>query len=408
MARRRTRKAGRRRARRFGAGLLAVAAIAAGLLAGLWLWARPAEPDAFYDAGAAVDGPPGTLLRSERFGRGVPAAASGWRILHATTRRDGSAAVASAIVLVPAARPAGPWRAVAWTHGTTGVARGCAPSVLDRPFANVPALDAALGQGWLIIATDYVGLGGPGRHAYLVGDEAARAALDAVRAAAHLPAVGAIGDVVVWGHSQGGNTALWAGIRAPGYAAELPVRGVAALAPASDLPSLLATARATMFGKIVSAYLVEGYAAAYPDLDAWAEVAPLARPLARDIAGRCVGGLETLVSVAETWLLPSAGIFAGDPTAGALGRRLAENVPDAPVAAPLLVAQGEFDDLVSPAVQAAYVARRCAAGQAIDYRTYPGRDHISVLAEESGLPATLIEWTAARFDGRPATDNCRR
>jgi pimeloyl-ACP methyl ester carboxylesterase len=325
-----------------------------------------------------------------------------------TTRRDGSSALASAIVLAPVRRDDRPWRTVAWAHGTTGVARGCAPSVLKKPFAHVPALGPALNRGWLVVAADYVGLGGPGRHAYLVGDEAARAVLDSVRAAAGLPDVGAIGEVVVWGHSQGGNSALWTGIRAPDYAADLAVRGVAALAPASDLPALLATARSTMFGKIVSAYLVAGYAASYPGLDPWAEVEWLARPFARDIAGRCAGGLETLVSVAGTWLLPRHGIFAQDPTAGPLGRRLAENVPEAPIAAPVLIMQGESDDLVAPSIQAAYVQRRCAAGQRVDYRAYPGRDHLSLLAEDSGLPSALIEWTMARFEARPPTSSCHR
>ena len=39
---------------------------------------------------------------------------------------------------------------------------------------------------------------------------------------------------MVWGHSQGGHAALWAGQLAPTYAPELPIVGIAALSPASD------------------------------------------------------------------------------------------------------------------------------------------------------------------------------
>lgn len=52
---------------------------------------------------------------------------------------------------------------------------------VDR-FANVPAMNEAIEAGWVIVATDYPGLGTSGGHAYLVGEDAARAVLDSVRA----------------------------------------------------------------------------------------------------------------------------------------------------------------------------------------------------------------------------------
>jgi hypothetical protein len=52
--------------------------------------------------------------------------------LYTTTRDTGVPAVASAIVAAPAHPPAGPRPVIAWTHGTTGVAEDCAPSLLPR------------------------------------------------------------------------------------------------------------------------------------------------------------------------------------------------------------------------------------------------------------------------------------
>ena len=46
-------------------------------------------------------------------------------------------------------------------------------------------------------------------------------------------------QTVVWGHSQGGHAALWTGQLAPTSAPELDIAGVAALAPASNLPGLI-------------------------------------------------------------------------------------------------------------------------------------------------------------------------
>ncbi|WP_439813789.1 lipase family protein [Zavarzinia sp. CC-PAN008] len=396
----RSRKARGLAARLVRAAMWSVLALA--LLAGAaWLYARPSEPDDFYRADLPTDALPGSLLKAEAFVRDVPAGARGWRILYVTTRLDGRAALASALVLIKGpsqgARPV-----VAWAHGTTGVAPGCAPSVLAHPFNLVPALGAALDAGWAVVATDYVGLGTDGGHAYLVGDEAGRSVLDAVRAAAQVPEAATGEAVVIWGHSQGGNSALWAGIRASAQPAGLDLKGVAALAPASDLPQLVLRSQGSMFGKIVSSYLIHAYAATYPDVVVGDYVGGWSSLLVGDIASRCAGGLETLVSAAETVLLPKPGIFAKAPDQGPLGARLAENVPAAPIAAPVLVAQGALDDLVLPAISRDYVRARCAAGQAIDHRVYPGLDHVTLVAPGSPLDPDLIAWTADRFAGRPA------
>lgn len=392
--------------RRFLRGTVAVLILLALALLVAWVWARPERPDRFY-ARPAGSVRPGELIRYEP----MPALSRGsrqvWRIVYGTRDRTGQPVVASGLVAVQDGdAPRRP--VIAWAHGTTGVAPGCAPSILAKPFAGTPAFDAALAAGWAYVATDYVGLGAGEHHAYLVGPEAGRAVLDAVRAARALPGLSLAPDTVIWGHSQGGGAALWAAAQAPVDDPELMVRGVAALAPASDLPALFDDGRATLFGKIVSAYLVTAYDRAYPSAGVTQAVDPTARPVVADIARRCVSGLRTLVSVGQTALLPPDGIFRQAPSTGPLGPLLAANTPDVPIAVPVLIAQGEADDLVSPGLQARWVARRCRDGQAIDYRTYPGRDHMSVVAPASPAATDLLTWTTDRFAGRPVERSCRR
>ncbi|MFM9935907.1 MAG: lipase family protein [Novosphingobium sp.] len=314
--------------------------------AGAWIATRPATPDAFYSHALPQVAAPGTLLRSEPFAKAVPAGAKGWRILYITTRGE-KRALASAVVVVPegssAARPV-----IAWAHGTTGIAEGCAPSVLDKPFDNLPDINAIVRAGWAYVGTDYPGLGTEGGHTYLVGADAARAVLDSVRAARQLQDANLGDRVVVWGHSQGGNSALWTGMRAVEFAPELQVIGVAALAPASDLKGLVQASKGSLFGKIVSSYVIFAYAQAYPDVKVDEYVGHGPRVIAGDIARRCVAGYPTLFSVLETFLLPAEGIFQKDPTSGPLGTRLGENTPTSLVPSPLLIAQGETDDLVLP------------------------------------------------------------
>jgi hypothetical protein len=149
----------------------------------IWFAALPPSPDSFYRGVPGFDMGPGALITSERYEKAVPRGVRAYRILFTTTRADGGNAVASGLVVVPAATGGVLRPVIAWAHGTTGIAPGCAPSVSAKPFANVPDLDRILAEGWAFVATDYVGLGTAGRHAYLVGPEAAHSVLDAVRAA---------------------------------------------------------------------------------------------------------------------------------------------------------------------------------------------------------------------------------
>jgi alpha-beta hydrolase superfamily lysophospholipase len=380
------------------AGALALVAVA-------WWLARPATPDAFHLPAAGRPAGPGALLRQEAFVRGVPAGAQAWRMLYTTTRSDGTPAVASAIVVASTVSRGDRRPVITWTHGTTGVVPGCAPSLLEDPFANVPALRELIDSGWVYVATDYVGLGTSGPHPYLIGEGEARSALDSIRALRQMEGLQVGDDTVVWGHSQGGHAALWTGIVAPRYAPEVNILGVVAVAPASDLPSLIDAIQATPVGRIMSAFVLRSYAAAYPDVEMDAYVAGWQRLLASDISGRCLAGREALFSVAEA-LLAGGSIFDKAPTSGPFGARLAENIPNGPLHEPLLIAQGLADDLVRPDVQARFVRKLCAAGEELDYRTYPGRDHLSVVAPDSPLTRDLVQWTLDRFDKAPMSANC--
>jgi acetyl esterase/lipase len=131
----------------------------------------------------------------------------------------------------------------------------------------------------------------------------------------------------------------------------------------------------------------------------------LVRLLAQDMARRCLAGRQALFSVLEAVLLGGS-LFTSPPAEGALGARLAENTPVQPMRSPVLIAQGESDELVPPAIQARWVERRCAQGEAIEFRLYPGRDHLSLVAADSPFSADLVAWTRSRFAGVPAPAHC--
>jgi len=362
-------------------------------------------PDAFYTPVGAVPDQPGVLLKSEPFSRSVPEGALAWRILYTTTGLDDAPHVASALVVVP--ETPGPHPVIGWTHGTTGVATGCAPSLLPEPFVSgaMPDLHEALDAGWAVVATDYIGLGTATQHQYVVGEPAARAELDALRAARQLAGVELADETVLWGHSQGGHATLWTAGLAPTYAPELDIRGVAAMAPAANLPALLQSFAGNSLSLLFGAFVIVGYEAAYPDVRASNYVMPSARISVDEVARRCLVDPATLVSVVQAGL-SGAPVWTKDPSTGALGERAQQNVPLKPIPVPLLIAQGLADPLIVPPAQQAYVDELCSRGQAVDYRTYPGRDHMGVVTGDSPLLPELLEWTKDRFEGRPPTPTC--
>lgn len=74
----------------------------------------------------------------------------------------------SGVVLVPAgAPPAGDWPVIAWAHGTSGVARMYAPSLMKDLTYGEEGLLPMVRAGFAVVATDYHGLGTEGPHEYL-------------------------------------------------------------------------------------------------------------------------------------------------------------------------------------------------------------------------------------------------
>lgn len=398
-----------RSARLAGALVLFAVVVVAGA-ASIRLHRGVPDLDDFYAAPVMVPPEPGVLIRAEPFPRAIPAGSEAWRILYTTTKGAGQPALASALVIAPQHPPAGPRPLIAWTHGTTGYAQVCAPTLLPDPLVAGAMFiaDQVAARGWVLVATDYVGLGTAGPHPYLIGEGEARSALDAIRAVHQLKALDLSEKTVVWGHSQGGHAALWTGGIAPAYAPELDIAGVAALAPASDLEGLVANLGSVRGGILFAAYAFAGYAAAYDDIREADYVDPSARTLLRELSGRCLADPRIYVSLVEALAIArDRDVFSRSLVSGPMLGRLQENTPTLPIAAPLLIAQGLADPLVVPRVQRAYAEARCDAGQALEYLAVPDRDHVSLVEPASPLIAPLFQWTEDRFAGVAAANGCR-
>lgn len=368
----------------------------------------PAAPGFVLTPPATVPARPGALVATESITDGLPAGVRGWRILYTTERADGSPTVASGLVAVTGdRRVAHP--VVAWAHGTTGYSGACGPSSLTDPLGDAgggsgAVVTAAVEAGAALVATDYPGLGTPGPQPYLIGRGEAHAVLDAVRAARGLPDLVLLDQVVIWGHSQGGHAALWAGELAPAYAPDLAVVGVAALAPPTDLLANAAQLDIVPGATIFLAYLLSAYADTYPDVGLDGLLEPGGTVVVRSVAGRCVNEPAGEVSQASSQLLGP--LLAGPVDGSPFATRLRENDPVAPIRVPVLIAQGSDDDLVPQAGQDRFVQQLCRTGTMIDYRVYPGRDHLGLILAGSPLLPALVDWSRDRVTGVPAGSTC--
>lgn len=160
--------------------------------------------------------------------------------------QSGQEVQATSLVFTPnTPPPAGGWPIVVWAHGTTGVADACAPSKAALADSTKDLISKLLTAGYVVVAPDYEGLGTPGIHPFLNVKSEAFSITDAVVATRNYLLQRNLLTSKKWltvGHSQGGNAALGAAQYAS--RAQLDYKGTVAVAPASNLGSILVAGEA--------------------------------------------------------------------------------------------------------------------------------------------------------------------
>lgn len=393
---------------------VAIAAIvaAAGLATAAW-WIssniersdRQATFDPFYEPPDPLPAEPGTVIRTEPLDVDVPGGQA-YRMLYVSERPDGTPAASGGMVFIPDT-PAPPEGrpVVAWAHGTVGMGDACAPSRAANPLGDTDNwLDQMMSLGWVVTATDYVGLGTPGPELYLVKEAEVRDVVNSVRAARNLTDTQAGADYVVWGHSQGGHSSLWSGHLAPELAPELNLLGVAAAAPAGELADIMGAQWDTTVGWGIGPEVLISWPLADERLSAEEVATATGLRTYRQLADDCTYDKQLLL---EVLALRAAGqkFFEVDPmTVPEWERFVAEQTPPPmPADMPVFLAQGMADEIVLAWPNAKLQDQWCAAGSTITALWMGGIGHLAA-ATTSGPSA--VSWIADRFAGRPANRTC--
>lgn len=286
----------------------------------------------------------------------------------------GAPALSTGAVYLPAGpAPAGGWPVVSWAHGTTGVGDACAPShgydvtILTREY-----LRTWLAAGFAVVATDYVGLGTDGVHAYLHGRSEGRSVIDMVRAAtAVTPELSR--TWVVAGHSQGGHAAMLAGHEATRYAPDLDFRGTVATGTPANLELLLPLGgpgfpNLGLNGlSVFAAYIVDGLRVARPDVPIDRYLTPAGADVVRESETLCHVDLQQRIGAFGVGEMISRPL--GEPLIhDALRDYLA--IPTSGYDRPIFVGHGVGDRTVPYPLGAKMAADLAANGQPVTFKTY--------------------------------------
>jgi pimeloyl-ACP methyl ester carboxylesterase len=377
------------------AALAALAAVPAGALG-----ATPRAPKglAFYTAPSRlIAGRPGSVIWSRSIATPKPlsAAARTTLVLYRSKLPNGKPTAISGLVFTPRGHaPKRGWKLISWAHGTTGIADSCAPSRNAGTDYVYPQFNSWLKAGYAVAQTDYQGLGTPGIHEYLIGHAEGRSVVDAAQAARHL--FGSIGRrYVIAGHSQGGQSALFAAAESAHDAPGLRLLGVSAFAPASHLTTQVKAAGAlTQPGGGLSALgglILTGAATASRAVDLTALLTPRAVALLPQVRTECLGAL----SASNSWGgLAPAQIERPGANATALYRVLDAENPALRIGAPVLIVQGSADTTVFPTFTNQLHGELVNKGDKVTYDIVQGAVHGDVVARGESL---FSSWLKQRF-----------
>jgi pimeloyl-ACP methyl ester carboxylesterase len=339
---------------------------------------------------------PGSVIRSEPIAS-APMGTTAWRLLYHSRDLAGDDIPVSGVLIVPdGPAPPGGRTVVSWAHPTTGAAPPCAPSLAVDPFQLIEGLHELLAAGYAIVATDYPGLGVSIPSSYLLGVPASNSMLDAAKAARSIESAHVGNELLLWGHSQGGQAALFAAQRAADYAPDFTLHGVAVAAPAANLSALMTDDIVNLSGTTIASFAIPAYEAAYAGRYPDGEIGAILTPAGTEATPR-MAALCLLTQAKEIHAIadPLVGRYvSSDPaTTEPWQTLLRENSAGGqPINVPVYVGQGLADKLVVPSATADYVKLLCSQNTAVTSQTFTDVTH--ALAAYASLP-TVLGWFAA-------------
>lgn len=368
----------------------------------------------FYNAPATTPtGSHGDLIQYRKttvsLGTGAPGV-NAWNVMYQSTDSLGATNVVTGTVIVPS----GLWLSLtprpvlSYAVGTHGLAQTCAPSVqltagTDYENANIVA---ALKAGYAVVVTDYQGYTNGATPTYLAGASQGHAVLDIIKAASQVPSSGvsASAKTAIWGYSQGGQSAAWAGEQKASYVPSLNLVGVAA----GGIPADFRASAANLDGSAGASFLlggVIGLATQYPNQIPLSTLAN-----ANGQAAIARGKSECVFQSLFDFMNHSLSEYTvGNQTltqleaVPAIGQTLdAQNLGTGKIPVPLYQYHGQADEFLPLNQDIALKQKYCSKFADVTFAVYPG-EHIATQFQAAPY---VISWLSDRLNGKATSSNC--
>ncbi|HVZ67228.1 MAG TPA: lipase family protein [Patescibacteria group bacterium] len=346
---------------------------------------------------------PGTLIKKDALNIKVNHLKKAYRIMYVSQLPNGKPTISTGMIFIPDEVATESGRPVlAWAHGTSGMGPQCAPSRATNPLSDMNWLSDALANNWVVVATDYQGLGTPGTQLYLVGQSEARDVINSVRAAQNFPDSHANNNYLLWGHSQGGHSVFFTNLIGPKYAPELNLIAVAAAAPATEITSLLSKE----YDNLVAWGLGSELAVSWPAFYGVKNSDVLTQSGLKNyksVANKC---LVTQTKEIELDAFLNGKFFKTNPLKLPSWLKVSQKETVPPLqkgSKPALVAQGLADTLVLPKTTAEFVNKSCMNNANLTTLWLPKVGHIEIA---NRVGKDIIAWLKDRLNGVETQGNC--
>jgi Secretory lipase len=350
----------------------------------------------FYDTPTPLPvAPAGSLIRSEQFdGYALPPGVSATRILYHSRSSSGTDVPVSGVILIPnGSAPAGGLPIIAWAHSFQGIARECAPSLLENLgegsyFAMYTKL------GYAVILTDYAGLGTNFQSSYLNLRSHALDVISAVRAArSATPELGA--KWIAMGEGEGAAVATTVAeteneLQEHGFLGSLALGG---LADAENIAS-----RWIQSNPIGMIYVAEAIKAEFPQFEPSEVLTSQAMTYYRRALASCDAVSELPLLSANQVLQQGwqENRFVRQYfEANTLGRKSASR--------PILILISDSSSSIPVAMTDQTVRRLCGQRDVVLYQKLKSADSKTLVGDSVG---EQIAWIRARFSDEHHESNC--
>lgn len=400
----------------------------------------------FYEDVAKMtpNGKLGQIIKQEKIKTSVKGAQA-WKIAYISSDVAERKTISTGLIVAPVGQAPKEGRPIlAWVHGTTGSAQNCGPSQIINPASplneyflmngnswtdyGIPNVEEFIKEGYVVVATDYQGQGGGGRHQYAIAGTNGRDAINSARAASSMKEVAAGKKTIIYGWSQGGGATIAAASllnyqAQQGTAADnLEYLGFVGLAP-DDIAAVLpkpptdeASASKIMNeftqANVPNIFLFAHYVmalwgseAAYPNLkltDILTEEG--AKVVSQLASNKCVHVMADSFNYAYGDQYTS--LIKPQPTNSLAWINAFINSSVKPVkpSAPVVIYWGTKDTAVPPVMHELYQKKMCAMGANVQRIQLPGEQtHFAT----PGVSAPMyLAWVKDRISGKPLPNGC--